>query len=596
MPEETQTHPQDLTEKPSIGNNRDSISDTIMDTERTPAPPPPRPVSPDDEQQKPSTADADAELNEKNEVAAPDPGSQPVYSIFTTWEKRAVVFGAAIGAFFSPVSAQIYFPALNVLSEDLHVSTSQINLTVTTYMIFQGLTPMFVGSFADATGRRPAYLFCFVVYMGANIGCALAPNYAALLVLRMLQSAGASTTVALCQAVVADIITSAERGQYVGWTSVPIILAPSLGPVLGGLFSQYLGWRWIFWFLTIASGFVFALYVLFMPETCRNIVGDGSIRPHKVYRTVWQLLKDAFAARQRKKNKNKKRQTSGGGEEEADGDGNGNDDALGRTTSRVSSKKSLHMKRPNPMRSLAILFEREMFILLAYSALIFAGFYSIATILPEQLAANYGFDELQVGLMYLPMGGGSIVAAFAVGRAANWNYRRHCARLGVPFDRRRQQDLVDFPIERARLEPGIPTLALNTLAILAWGWALQYGAPVAVPCVLLFVIGFAMIGFSNMVSILIVDINPGHAGAATAANNLTRCLLGAAATAVVAPMVRGIGAGWSFTIIALLFVALSPAIWLIMARGPRWRRERRDRERRNEERREADDGGEAGGK
>ncbi|KAI0007648.1 major facilitator superfamily transporter [Xylariaceae sp. FL0662B] len=483
---------------------------------------------------------------------APVVDNRPKYSIFTTWEKRSIVLGAAMGAFFSPLTGQIYFPALNVVAKDLGVSISQINLTVTTYLIFQGVTPMFVGSFADATGRRPAYLFCFVVYIAANIGCALAPNYAALLVLRMLQSAGSSTTVALCQAVVSDIVTSAERGQYVGWTSIPAFLAPSLGPVLGGLFSQYLGWRWIFWFLTIISGFVAILYALFMPETCRAIVGDGSIRPHPVYRTVWQLMKDAV----------RKRKVTRAG----------NGLTLQRTNSRASAAQKFHMKRPNFFRSLVILFEREMFFLLAYSSLIFAGFYAIATALPAQMAELYGFNDVIIGLMYLPLGMGSIVAAFIMGSLVNWNYRRYCRKLNIPVDRKRQLDLTEFPIERARLELSIPMMLLCAAGSVAWGWSIQYRAPLAVPIVLMFLIGISVVGFSNSISTLIVDINPGHAGAAVAANNLTRCLVGAAATAAINPMISGIGSGWSFTIFALIYLAGAPMMWLIMRYGIEWRK------------------------
>lgn len=152
----------------------------------------------------------------------PSQAVQPLYSSFTLWEKRLIVLGAALSAFFSPLTAQIYFPALNVLADAFHVSTSKINLTVTTYMIFQGVTPMFIGGLADTAGRRPAYVVCFVVYIAANIGVALCQNYASLLVLRCLQSAGSASTVALCQAVVADVVTSAERGQYIGITSIPM--------------------------------------------------------------------------------------------------------------------------------------------------------------------------------------------------------------------------------------------------------------------------------------------------------------------------------------------------------------------------------------
>lgn len=57
------------------------------------------------------------------------------YSSFTTLQKRYIVFIAAGAGFFSSLSAQIYFPALNTLAEDLSVSTSLINLTVTSYMV-----------------------------------------------------------------------------------------------------------------------------------------------------------------------------------------------------------------------------------------------------------------------------------------------------------------------------------------------------------------------------------------------------------------------------------------------------------------------------
>ncbi|KAI2471188.1 major facilitator superfamily transporter [Annulohypoxylon bovei var. microspora] len=501
--------------------------------------------------------DANADAEPPSEQPVPD--QSPNYSVFTDWEKRGIVIGAAIGAFFSPLTAQIYLPALNVLAADFDVTVSQINLTVTTYMIFQGLTPMFVGSLADTAGRRPAYFICFVIYICANIGCALAPSYPALLVLRMLQSAGSSTTVALCQAVVADIITSAERGHYVGYTSLPILLAPALGPIIGGILSQYAGWRWIFWLLAILAGVVLLVHAFFLPETCREIVGDGSIRPHPAYRTLWQLCKDALRRRRERRGK----QSSGA--------------PLTHTSSRASTRRSLRVGKFNIWQSVIILAEKEMFVLLSYGSVIFTGFYCIATVMPTQLAENYGFDEVKIGLMYLPMVGGSMGAAFVNGRLMNWNYRRHCRLRGVPFDRSKQQDLAGFPIERARLEIGVPMLVTTVLVTFGWGWAFQYRAHIAVPCVLLFVAGWAVVGFSNAVNVLLVDVNPGKAGAATASNNLTRCLVGAAATAVIGPMINGVGIGWAFTILGFIYIAFSPMIFLVMKNGIRWRKEKHER-------------------
>jgi multidrug resistance protein len=500
--------------------------------------------------------------------SAEQPDNPPPYSIYSLWEKRWIVLGASISAFFSPLSAQIYLPALPVLADDFKVSPSKINLTVTTYMIFQGITPMFIGGFADSGGRRPAYVICFVVYIAANIGLALSPDYISVLVVRCLQSAGSSTTVALCQAVMADIITSSERGSYIGITVIPIVLAPSLGPVLGGVLSQYLGWRAIFWFLTIAATINLAVLLLFFPETCRRIVGDGSERAHPIYRTCWQMIQDW-----RRKRAAAKAEKNGQGE------------VLERTTSSMTNRRPepFRFTPPNLLLSLTLLFQKELGLLLFYSSIVFAGFYAIATAMPSQLQENYGLNDVEVGLMYLPLAIGSIVAAFIVGPTQNRNYRRHAAKMGLPpVDRSRQDDLTNFPIERARLEVGLPLLALSAIVILSWGWAMQTRAHLAVLCLLMFLMGVGMIGFNNSSSVLIVDIYPSNAGAAVAANNLTRCLIGAAASAVIVPMINAMGVGWAFTVLGVLYIVLSPMLFLIMNKGIQWRAEIREKEERKQ--------------
>ncbi len=151
---------------------------------------------------------------------------------------------------------------------------------------------MMIAGFSDGAGRRPAYIYCFIIYIAANIGLALQRNYAALLVLRCLQSAGSSGTVALCYGVVADLVTSSERGIYVGYTSAPVILGPVVGPIIGGVIGEYLGWWWIFWFLTIFSATYLVLFFLFLPETCRKVVGDGSIPPPKLNQSLTSIIRE----------------------------------------------------------------------------------------------------------------------------------------------------------------------------------------------------------------------------------------------------------------------------------------------------------------
>ncbi|KAL5446961.1 hypothetical protein PMIN07_009754 [Paraphaeosphaeria minitans] len=128
-------------------------------------------------------ATADRTLAKKEAIgleSAPQDSPTAIYSAFTNLQKRCIVASVAIGAIFSPLAVQIYLPALQVIAKDFRVSVPKANLTVTIYLVFQGLAPVFVAGFSDYLGRRPAYLLCFLVFIAGNIGLALSKNYATL--------------------------------------------------------------------------------------------------------------------------------------------------------------------------------------------------------------------------------------------------------------------------------------------------------------------------------------------------------------------------------------------------------------------------------
>ena len=129
-------------------------------------------------------------------IAAATP--PPPHSIFPRSTKIFIVAMTVVSSLFSPFSNFCYIPALNVLAADLAGgSLAAIDFTVTSYQVLQGLAPMFFGDMADHAGRRPVYLLTFAIYLGANVGLALQRNYAALIVLRALQSTGSSATIAV---------------------------------------------------------------------------------------------------------------------------------------------------------------------------------------------------------------------------------------------------------------------------------------------------------------------------------------------------------------------------------------------------------------
>lgn len=409
--------------------------------------------------------------------------------------------------------------------------------------IFQGLSPMFIGDFADKAGRRPAYLICFVIYITANIGLALQNSYAALFVLRCLQSAGISTTIALSSGVVADISTAAQRGSHMGFVTAGSLLGPSIGPVVGGLLSQYLGWRAIFWFLVIFSGAFLIPFIIFFPETARDVVGNGSIAPQK-----WNMSLISYLRSRRTRPEE--------------------NDAPVATSSRK-------IGFPNPFKTLSIVFQKDTSIILFSNALLFAGFYDVSASIPSIYHDLYGLNDLQIGLCYIPFGLGAAIASIINGKFLDYNYRRIAKQLGFPLVKNRHTDLRGFPIEKARLQIAFPALIIGSMTIIAFGWFLNFGVHLAAPTTILFVMGLALTVSFNTVSTLLVDLYPSIAAAATASNNFVRCLLGAGATALINPMLKAMGRGWCFTFIALVMMAMSPLLAVVIRYGPRWREERR---------------------
>lgn len=115
-----------------------------------------------------------------------------VFSTFSTRQKRWIVFLTAFAGLFSPMSSFIFYPAINSISASLKVTVGLVNLAITTYMVVSGIAPTLIGNAADHSGRRPTYMMALSIYCTANIGLALQSSFPALLLLRMLQSAGSS--------------------------------------------------------------------------------------------------------------------------------------------------------------------------------------------------------------------------------------------------------------------------------------------------------------------------------------------------------------------------------------------------------------------
>ena len=466
-------------------------------------------------------------------------GYEPPYSAFNGLQKSFIVYAASVSAMFSGLSSFIYYPAITALASSLATSTGNINLTITAYLVVAGLAPSFLGDLADRLGRRPISIFVMVFYLGANLGLAIQSRYMALLILRCVQSAGASSTIALAYGIISDISTPAERGSYMGILMGFTNAAPCIGPVLGGVITEKSSWHWIFWLLSILSAAHLFGLLLFLPETSRKLVGNGNLLPvHWMSRSLYSL-------------------------------------AVHRGNRSLSAnQEKARVSIPNPLSCLVALANRSNFTVIVVGGLQYMIFGCLAASLSAQMIAIYSLNYLTAGLVYLPSGIGGILAAYLTGKLLDYEYRRTAQKHGLPISKSSGK-IPDFPIEEARLHSVFYFVIISAIATVGYGWTLQARTHIAGPVVMQFITGGMSVAIFVVCGGLLTDLNPDRSATVQASYNLIRCALGGAGVALLQIISDTVGTGWCFTIYAAFGVLCLPMLLLLRQRGHCWRKSSR---------------------
>jgi EmrB/QacA subfamily drug resistance transporter len=144
------------------------------------------------------------------------------------------------------------------------------------YLLTQTVTIPVYGKLADVYGRKPILLLGIVVFLGGSALCSAAWSMVALIAFRALQGIGAGAIQATVQTVAGDLYSLRERGRVQGWLSSVWAVAAVAGPTLGGLFADYVSWRWIFLINLPLGAVALVLIVRFLHEA------RGAARRHRI--------------------------------------------------------------------------------------------------------------------------------------------------------------------------------------------------------------------------------------------------------------------------------------------------------------------------
>jgi len=200
------------------------------------------------------------------------------------------VLGALVA--LGPLTIDMYLPALPKIADDLSVSSSVAQLTLTGTLAGLALGQLIVGPLSDSLGRRRPMMAGIVLHMLASVLCLFAPNIAVLGVARGLQGMGAAAAMVVAIAVVGDLYAESVAATVMSRLMLVLGVAPVVAPSLGAAVLLKASWHWVFAALVVLAGGLLLLASLALPET----LPASHRRPlhlRSIGATYVELLRDA---------------------------------------------------------------------------------------------------------------------------------------------------------------------------------------------------------------------------------------------------------------------------------------------------------------
>lgn len=178
---------------------------------------------------------------------------------------RIIAMIAFIGA-LGPFAIDTYLPALPNMAEALPATASQMQWTVSAYLLGMAIFPMFLSPLADSVGRLPVLTWSLVGFGVVSAACALAPNIEAFMALRLLQAAVGGTAMTATRAIMSDMYRGNALSRATSILMLIFTIAPVVAPIWGGWMLVIGDWTWIFWSLAVVA-VISVILTRLLPET-----------------------------------------------------------------------------------------------------------------------------------------------------------------------------------------------------------------------------------------------------------------------------------------------------------------------------------------
>jgi DHA2 family multidrug resistance protein len=206
---------------------------------------------------------AEGPANSRPEISsgggvAPPPATEPWHPKANIWLIGVVV---ALAAFMEVLDTSIANVALPYMAGNLGASNDESTWILTSYLVSNAIVLPISGWFAGVLGRKRFFMICLVIFTVSSLLCGVAPSLGAIILFRVIQGAGGGGLQPMAQAILADTFPPRQRGVAFALYGITSIVAPTIGPTLGGWITDNYTWRWIF-FINLPVG-IAALFLVY---------------------------------------------------------------------------------------------------------------------------------------------------------------------------------------------------------------------------------------------------------------------------------------------------------------------------------------------
>ena len=166
----------------------------------------------------------------------------------------------------SPFAIDMYLPGFPAIASDLHTSISQIQLSLTSYLVGISVGQLLYGPLLDRFGRKYPLYLGLVIYLLASLGCAATNSVETLIGMRFLQAIGGCVGMVAAQALVRDLFPVNQTAQVFSLLTLVIAVSPMIAPTVGGYITASFGWHYVFIILAVITAIILIGTFFFLPQ------------------------------------------------------------------------------------------------------------------------------------------------------------------------------------------------------------------------------------------------------------------------------------------------------------------------------------------